>query len=106
MNGKVGHVLSFRVPAVLTGLAADRFGLTDGVDCLIADNAEQFANATLRLYRDQSLWTQISRSAERALAPFQSRAVAPRLLRMLEDVRGRKSRYAEATGASSLDMRS
>lgn len=86
MNGKVGHALSFWLPTILTELAADGFGLSDGRDCLIANDTEQFTNAILRLNGDEELWKKLSQASERALAPFQSHSVAPRLLRMFNEV--------------------
>jgi len=86
MNGKVGHALSFRLPSVLTEIAAEGFRMTDQGNCLIANDAAGFANAIIRLYGDEALWTQFSRSAARVLEPFQSSAVAPDLVRMLAEV--------------------
>jgi len=86
MNGKVGHALSFRLPVVLTDLAADGFGLNGGEQCLIANDAGSFADAVIRLHTDRELWTRLSRSAPRALEPFQSAAIAPNLLKMLTKI--------------------
>jgi glycosyltransferase involved in cell wall biosynthesis len=35
-------------------------GLRSGEDVLIADDAESFARAVLRLYDDEALWTRLS----------------------------------------------
>ena len=88
MNGKVGHALSFKLPCVLTGLAADGFGLTDGDDCLIADDAAAFARAIVRLHGDRALWTKLSRSASHVLAPFQSYAIKPKLIGSFNEIQG------------------
>jgi GT2 family glycosyltransferase len=87
MNGKVGHALSYKLPCVLTGLAADGFGLTNGKNCLIAEDAAGFADAILRLYNDRQLWTKFSESAAHVLAPFQPRAIKPGLIRSLDVIR-------------------
>jgi GT2 family glycosyltransferase len=86
MNGKVGHALSYRLPLVLTEMAADGFGLTDGRNCLIANDAGRFAEAIARLYDDEQLWTKLSRSADDVLGRFGRSAVAPGLLRALEEL--------------------
>lgn len=85
MNGKVGHALSFRLPVVLTELAADGFGLTDRRDCLIANDARHFANAILRLYSDEDLWQRLSGASETVLAPFGRASVTPQLLRVFDE---------------------
>lgn len=86
MNGKVGHALSFRLPVVLTDLAAEGFGLTGGEHCLIANETAGFADAILRLYTDAELWARLSRSAPRVLQPFQASEIAPKLLGILDEI--------------------
>jgi glycosyltransferase involved in cell wall biosynthesis len=86
MNGKVGHALSYRLPVVLTEMAADGFGLTDGRNCLIANDAAHFAEAVARLYDDEQLWEKLSRSADEVLGRFGRSAVAPGLLGSLEEL--------------------
>ena len=44
------------VPVVGTTIAAEGIGMTDGVEALIADDPDAFAEAVARLYRDRSLW--------------------------------------------------
>ncbi len=48
------------LPVVATPIAAEGMGLRDGVDVLIAEDAERFAEAILRLYRDEALWLTLS----------------------------------------------
>lgn len=60
VKGKVNQAMSFGVPVVLTGVAAEGMHLTDGDDCLIADSAKAFANAILRLSQDPLLWSRLS----------------------------------------------
>jgi glycosyltransferase involved in cell wall biosynthesis len=70
MKGKVGQSLGHGLPCVLTSVAAEGIGLTDGQDALIADTAEEFAAAILRLYRDAALWSRLSESSFDAVRPF------------------------------------
>jgi glycosyltransferase involved in cell wall biosynthesis len=50
-------------PIVSTTHGADGTGLTHGKDCLLADNAEEFANAVVSLLRDKELAYQLSINA-------------------------------------------
>jgi GT2 family glycosyltransferase len=98
MNGKVGHALSFRLPVVLTELAAEGFGLADGEHCLIANDAGNFADAIVRLYTEPKLWTRLSRSAPRVLEQFQRPAIAPRLLKILDEIASAGTEVRRAAG--------
>jgi hypothetical protein len=63
LKGKVVEAMARGVPSVLTPIAAEATGLSDGVDCLIAQTPAEQAQAVLRLYRDEALWTRISLAA-------------------------------------------
>ena len=90
IKGKVGQALSYSLPIVLTDVAAEGFGFQNGRDCLLANNAEEFAAATLRLLSDESLWTSISNESARVLAPFGTEAMKPQLVQMLRNLKLRK----------------
>ena len=59
-KGKVVTSLSHSVPAVLTSVAAEGMGVTDGEQVLIGDDGRSFAEALVRLYTDQALWERMS----------------------------------------------
>jgi GT2 family glycosyltransferase len=59
-KGKVVTSLSYSVPAVLTSVAAEGMGVTDGEQVLIGDDGRSFAEALVRLYTDQALWERMS----------------------------------------------
>ena len=99
MNGKVGQALSFRLPLVLTETAADGFDLVDGQNCLIANETHSFADAILRLYRDETLWQKFSDAAAGVLEPLQGESVKPALLRVFGELRVRESRVPMPVGA-------
>ena len=65
LKGKVMDAISHGVPCVLSPVAAEGTGLTDGIDCLIADTPEKWADCVVRLYTHQELWNLISASAYR-----------------------------------------
>ena len=60
MKGKVNMAMSHGVPVVATYLAAEGMQLTDGRDVLLADDADAFACAVLRLHDDKALWLKLS----------------------------------------------
>ena len=47
-------------PVVATSVAVEGMHLRDGHDVLVGDDAEAFAAAVLRLYRDESLWQSLA----------------------------------------------
>jgi glycosyltransferase involved in cell wall biosynthesis len=65
IKGKVLDALSHGVPSVLSPIAAEGTGLVHGIDCLIAESAEAWAECIFSLYVDESLWARISTSALR-----------------------------------------
>ncbi len=60
VKGKVSTAMAYGLPVVSTTIGAEGMGLTDGVDVLIADDAEDFASACARLHEDQALWERLS----------------------------------------------
>jgi glycosyltransferase involved in cell wall biosynthesis len=60
MKGKIGQSLSQGLPVVTTGIGAEGMGLTDGNEALIADDPDRFAEAVVRLYRNEALWSHMS----------------------------------------------
>ena len=44
-------------------MAAEGTGLTDGIDCLIANTPEEWADRVFRLYMDEALWNRLSTNA-------------------------------------------
>ncbi|WP_051239668.1 glycosyltransferase [Arenimonas composti] len=60
VKGKVNHALAHGQPVVATTCAVEGMHLHDGDDVLIADDAETFADAVVRLYRDPGLWHRLA----------------------------------------------
>jgi glycosyltransferase involved in cell wall biosynthesis len=65
MKGKIGEALARGLPVVSTGIGAEGMDLRDGVHALIADDPRAFAEAIVRLYRDEALWTALSAAGRR-----------------------------------------
>lgn len=60
VKGKVNMAMSWGLPVVATVIAAEGMQLVDGEDVLLADDADAFAAAVLRLYHDEALWLRLS----------------------------------------------
>ena len=67
LKGKVIHSLGFGLPVVASSIAAEGSGLINNADILIADDAQTFSDAVVRLYTDENLWRNIS---EKGLTTF------------------------------------
>ena len=60
VKGKINQAMAHGLPVVATSPAVEGMHLQDGVDVMVADNAEGFAHAVLRLDGDAVLWQQIA----------------------------------------------
>ena len=65
IKGKIGGAMSVGLPSVATSLAVEGMSLTDGTNILVADGAEEFSEAVVRLYQDEALWNKISENGLR-----------------------------------------
>jgi GT2 family glycosyltransferase len=79
IKGKVGHSLGYGLPVVTTGVGGEGFGLTAGLNIMLADTAQEFADAIVLLYSNCELWERLSLGSILAVEPFTSAAVAPKL---------------------------
>lgn len=62
IKGKIGTAMTAGIPVVATSLAAEGMSLIDGENILIADGAEEYSEAVVRLYCNESLWNDMSKS--------------------------------------------
>lgn len=68
VKGKVNLSMAHGQPVVATTCAVEGMHLQDGQDVLVADDAEAFAAAVVRLYQDPVLWQQLSSAGRRNVA--------------------------------------
>lgn len=80
VKGKVNMAMSHGLPVVATSMAAEGMWLRDGDNALLANDAEEFANAVLRLYDDRALWYRLSEGSLRNIQEHFSFDVARRTL--------------------------
>ena len=83
VKGKVNHSLAWGLPCVATTMAAEGMALLHGVDILIADDAEMFADAVVTLYTDEDLWNRLSEAGYRNIEKYFSFDAARRSLTKL-----------------------
>ena len=79
LKAKVGHAFGYGLPTVTTAVGAEGFGIADGEDALIANDAASFASSVLRVYLDESLWKRLSAGAFRRIEPYTPEAIGSRL---------------------------
>jgi GT2 family glycosyltransferase len=60
VKGKINQALAHGLPVVATTPAIEAMHLHPDHDVLVADSAEAFADAVIRLYRDEALWRTLS----------------------------------------------
>jgi GT2 family glycosyltransferase len=60
VKGKVNQALACGLPVVATTCAIEGMGLVDGVDVLVADDADAFADAIVRGCEDDALWRRLA----------------------------------------------
>ncbi len=63
VKGKVNLSMSHGQPVVATTMAAEGMNARHEQDILLADSAEEFAAAVVRLYQDEALWNRLSAAA-------------------------------------------
>jgi len=86
VKGKVNTAMSYGLPVVATTAAVEGMHLRPGEDVVLADDAEQFAAAIERLYRDDELWQRLSAGGIENIRRHFSRDVARRSLQELFDL--------------------
>lgn len=62
VKGKINLSMAHGQPVVATSCAVEGMHLQDGVDVLVADDAQAFADAVVRLYSDEELWNRLARN--------------------------------------------
>ncbi|HZG52849.1 MAG TPA: glycosyltransferase, partial [Pyrinomonadaceae bacterium] len=70
IKGKLGESLSYGLPVVTTSTGAEGFGLTGGVEALIADDPREFAAAVVRAYEREDLWERLAEHGHRHVEKY------------------------------------
>mmetsp|Transcript_5218 Transcript_5218/g.6799 ORF Transcript_5218/g.6799 Transcript_5218/m.6799 type:complete len:178 (-) Transcript_5218:45-578(-) len=59
VKGKVNSAMSYGVPVICTTIAQEGMFLMNGIDAIIEDNPQQFAQQVISLYSNEKLWNQL-----------------------------------------------
>jgi O-antigen biosynthesis protein len=86
MKGKLGQSLEYGLPIVATTMGIEGMNLTHEQDVLEANEAPEFAQQIIRLYRDEELWHQLAANSLKAIAPFTPDAIKQELCKMFHDL--------------------
>jgi glycosyltransferase involved in cell wall biosynthesis len=57
--------MSYGLPLVTTSIGAEGFGLTHGLNAMIGDDPEGFAESVVQLYTQRTLWEKIAENSRR-----------------------------------------
>jgi glycosyltransferase involved in cell wall biosynthesis len=79
-KGKVSTAMAYGLPVVSTSCGAEGMALIDGENVLLADGAENFAEACLRAYREPALWQTLSERGQALVREKHSLAMGERVL--------------------------
>jgi glycosyltransferase involved in cell wall biosynthesis len=80
VKGKVNQAMAHGLPVVATGVASEGMGLRPGVDLLVADDPQDYADAIVRLYGDEALWHSLAEHGRANIQRHFSRANAAKTL--------------------------
>jgi len=84
VKGKINQGMAHGVPVVATTVAVEGMHLTHNEDVLVADSAEDFAEAVIRLHENEELWGRLVRGGlENVARHFSFAAVECELVKAL-----------------------
>lgn len=64
VKGKIGEAMSLGVPVVMTSVGAEGMHIVEGETAIVRDDPSGFAQAIIRLLKDDALWAKLSTSGE------------------------------------------
>ncbi|CCI22888.1 glycosyltransferase [Microcystis aeruginosa] len=86
MKGKIGQSLSLGLPTITTRIGAEGMGLIDHQDVLVADTAEEFAQAVIELYDNRELWQKLADNSLETIKRYQPATVQTNLQALLSNL--------------------
>ena len=73
VKGKVNLSMQYGVPVVATPVSTEGMYLEDGINVLVADSPEAFADAVIRLHTDEALWNRLRQGGLENIEQYFSR---------------------------------
>jgi glycosyltransferase involved in cell wall biosynthesis len=83
VKGKVNQAMSHGLPVIATTPSIEGMHLSPGVDVLVGDSAEAFADAVARAYADRELWRSLAEGGKENVRVHFSRDTALRAITRL-----------------------
>jgi GT2 family glycosyltransferase len=80
VKGKINQAMAHGQPVVATAIAVEGMYLQDENEVLVADDPDKFAQAIIRIYRDEALWNCLSQSALKNVSDHFSFQAARKIL--------------------------
>lgn len=80
VKGKINQSMALGLPCVSTSIGAEGMYLVDGVNVLIANEADSFAAKVNHLYKDEALWDQLRKAGLKNIEEHFSVSVAKHVL--------------------------
>lgn len=80
VKGKINQAMACGLPVVATSVAAEGMDLQNGVELLVADAPQDFADAIVRLYEDEALWNSLVEGGHENVRRYFSREIAKKTL--------------------------
>ncbi|GGP85079.1 hypothetical protein GCM10009410_17800 [Shewanella ulleungensis] len=68
IKGKVLEAMAYGTPTILTEVAAEGTGLTQGISTLIAQEPQEWVDAIIKLYDDRVLWAKFAENEQTLVA--------------------------------------
>jgi len=102
VKGKISAAQAAGLPVVATSIAVEGMNLESGRDVVVADTAEAFADAILRLHEDEMLWARVASGGRENVARHFSAEVARSVLEGLIEA---ATAPREARAAEPADVR-
>lgn len=68
IKGKVLEAMAYGTPTILTEVAAEGTGLTQGISTLIAQEPQEWVDAIIKLYDDKKLWEKFAENEQTLVA--------------------------------------
>jgi glycosyltransferase involved in cell wall biosynthesis len=86
VKGKINQSMALGVPCVMTSIGAEGTHVEHGVDGMIADDPQSFAEAVAEVYENEDLWQKVREGGVSNIDRFFSSRVARETLRELLEV--------------------
>ena len=91
VKGKVNEAMAHGLPVVATRMSVEGMGVVEGEEVIVEDDPQAFADAVVRVYRDEALWNRLSRNGLANIRRRFSTEVAIEALRALPPLAARRA---------------